>query len=148
MAAKEVKKKGGEMPFTKLNRLYRWKRLLTDQEATCNDVFLDYETFFYSSGIRTRVFPSPQGGFELWVPEKDHDIAKRYAEGTIREIVSEPLGEYRIFNKDLTYKNKRLTQKNRHSTHSKVRKFSMIIMVITIIIMMIMTLALKKYGLL
>lgn len=127
---------GGHMPY---EYLYEWKMLDHDAGASEITCFLDFEKKMAEHSIRTRVIPNVAlGGFELWIPEKDFEVARALYVGEVRAIIDAPKELYHVFEGDLTFKNKVLYEdkfkvKSRYGRYRSILIIGLIILIMLVI---------------
>lgn len=125
--------------------LYKWKMLdhnVAAAEITC---FLDFEKKMAEHGIRTRVQPNTDvGGFELWVPEKDYEVAYALYAGDVRAIIDAPKELYHVFEGDLTFKNKVLYE-DKFKVRTRYGRFKSILIIGLIILLMLVIFRFIKF---
>jgi hypothetical protein len=89
--------------------LYEWQMLAHDEMATDSSCFIEVEKNMTEHGIRTRVILNESiGGYELWVPQKDHEVAHALYTREVRAVIDVPREIYHVFEGDLSFKNKAL----------------------------------------
>lgn len=119
--------------------LYMWKMLDYNSGASEITCFLDFEKKMAEHGIRTRVVPNEaSGGFELWIPEKDFEVARALYIGEIRAIIDAPKELYHVFEGDLTFKNKALYEdtfkiKSRYGRYRSILIIGLIILIMLVV---------------
>lgn len=127
------------------SHLYMWKML--DHNVSANEItcFLDFEKKMAEHGIRTRVLENTDvGGFELWIPEKDFEVAHALYVGDVRAIIDVPKELYHVFEGDLTFKNKVLYE-DKFSVKSRYGRYKSILIIGLIIIIMLVIFRFVKF---
>lgn len=120
-------------------KLYKWKKLTTDGDATDDTCFIETEKNLAEHGIRTRVLPNERGtGYTLWVPLKDHEIADGLFTGEVKAVIDSPKELYHIFDTDLTFKNKVLYENKYKNLFGKNRFRTYIFTGILLVIMFLL----------
>ena len=117
--------------------LYEWQKLIHDEKAVDASCFIEFEKNMTEHGIRTRVIPSEtMGGFELWIPKKDYEVAHALFTREVRAVIDVPREIYHVFEGDLTFRNKVLYE-NRYKVKRRGRYRSVLIVGLILLVMLL-----------
>lgn len=92
-----------------LEHLYVWKMIDEKKGEYEESCYMDEELKLMHYGIRTKVVSiEDAGGYSLWVPLKDFEVAYDLLHGYVKEVIDIPKETYHVFEMDLSYRNKAL----------------------------------------